>query len=166
MRINLIGNFATPGLNQDASILRGLLTNQFPDVVIHRVTSNQPECQEAEVNIFIEVMNPGLLTYAGYNVWIPNPEWTYKTWIPYIPMMDAIWVKTREAEEIFKQHTNKVQAHGREWKIIYGQLLKQFLEHKVFPPVIERELLKSLKNPAASSCAEDGLLRVLRNYDT
>lgn len=112
MRINLIGNFATPGLNQDASLLRGLLTNQFPDVVIQRVTSNQPECQEAEINIFIEVMNPGLLTYAGYNVWIPNPEWTYKTWIPYISMMDAIWVKTREAEEIFKQHTNKVRYIG------------------------------------------------------
>jgi hypothetical protein len=112
MRINLIGNFGTAGLNQDASILRGLLTNQFPDVVIHRVSSNQPECQEAEVNIFIEVMNPGLLTYAGYNVWIPNPEWTYKTWIPYISMMDAIWVKTREAEEIFKQHTKKVRYIG------------------------------------------------------
>jgi SprT protein len=65
----------------------------------------------------------------------------------------------------FEQHTNRVQGHGREWKIIYGQLLKQFLLHKIFPVDIERELLQSLKNPAASSCAEDGLLRVLRNYD-
>ena len=112
MRINLIGNFGSAGLNQDASILRGLLVNQFPDVVIHRVTSNQPECQEAEVNIFLEIVNPCLLTYAGYNVWIPNQDWTYKTWIPYISMMDAIWVKTREAEEIFKQHTKKVRYIG------------------------------------------------------
>ncbi len=66
----------------------------------------------------------------------------------------------------FEQHSNKVPAHGKEWKIIYGQLLQQFLLHKIFPPDIERELLQSLKNPAASSCAEDGLLRVLRNYDT
>ena len=65
----------------------------------------------------------------------------------------------------FEQHSDKVQAHGKEWKIIYGQLLQQFLLHKIFPPDIEKELLKSLKNPAASSCAEDGLLRVLRNYD-
>ncbi len=65
----------------------------------------------------------------------------------------------------FEQHTNRVQAHGKEWKMIYGQLLKQFLEHKVFPADIEKELLQSLKNPAASSCAEDGLLRVLRKYD-
>ena len=31
---------------------------------------------------------------------------------------------------------------------------------------IEKELLSSLKNPAASSCAEDDLIRVLRKYDT
>ncbi|MEI9808891.1 MAG: SprT-like domain-containing protein [Bacteroidota bacterium] len=65
----------------------------------------------------------------------------------------------------FEQFGNKVMAHGREWKAIYGQLLDQFLQHKIFPPDIEKEILLSLKNPAASSCAEDGLLRVLRRYD-
>ncbi len=71
----------------------------------------------------------------------------------------------------FEQHKNKVQAHGKEWKIIFGQLLQQFLsagsggQHKIFPADIEKELLQSLKNPAASSCAEAGLLRALRKYD-
>lgn len=65
----------------------------------------------------------------------------------------------------FERFGNKVDAHGKEWKIIYAGLLKQFLEHKVFPPDIEMELINSLKNPSASSCAEEGLLRVLRNYD-
>ena len=65
----------------------------------------------------------------------------------------------------FEQHSNRVLAHGKEWKTIYGQLLKQFVLNKIFPADIEKELLQSLKNPAASSCAEDGLLRVLRNYD-
>jgi len=72
----------------------------------------------------------------------------------------------------FEQHGRSVNAHGREWKSIYGQLLKQFLStpgsgavQRVFPPDIEQQLLLSLKNPAASSCAEDGLLRVLRKYD-
>jgi SprT protein len=65
----------------------------------------------------------------------------------------------------FEQYQNRVQAHGREWKMIFGQLLQQFVQHKIFPADIEHELLLSLKNPAASSCAEDGLLRVLRKYD-
>jgi SprT protein len=66
----------------------------------------------------------------------------------------------------FEQHGNKVMAHGHEWKMLYGRLLHQFLEHNIFPPDIKAELLLSLKNPAASTCAEDGLLRVLKRYDS
>jgi hypothetical protein len=66
----------------------------------------------------------------------------------------------------FEKYGNKVMAHGNQWKAMYGSLLKQFIENKVFPPDIEKELLISLKNPAASSCAEDDLIRVLRKYAT
>lgn len=66
----------------------------------------------------------------------------------------------------FEKHSNRVMAHGLEWKTIYGSLLKQFVENKIFPDDIEKELLASLKNPAASSCAEDDLIRALRKYDT
>jgi SprT protein len=65
----------------------------------------------------------------------------------------------------FEQFSNRVAAHGKEWKQVYGNLLHQFLQHNIFPPDIEKELQQSLKNPAATSCAEDGLLRVLRKYD-
>src|SRR6185295_7231652 len=66
----------------------------------------------------------------------------------------------------FEQFGNKVLSHGREWKAIYVNILAQFLQHRVFPNDIETELVRSLKNPAATTCAEDGLLRVLRKYDT
>jgi hypothetical protein len=66
----------------------------------------------------------------------------------------------------FEKYGNKVMAHGNEWKTLYASLLKQFIDNKIFPPDIEKELLMSLKNPAASSCAEDDLIRVLRKYDT
>ena len=66
----------------------------------------------------------------------------------------------------FEKYSNRVMAHGAEWKTIYGSLLKQFVENKNFPADIEKELMSSLKNPAASSCAEDDLIRVLRKYDT
>jgi SprT protein len=65
----------------------------------------------------------------------------------------------------FEQFGNKVAAHGKEWKQVYGKILAQFLQHKTFPADIEAELMVSLKNPAASSCAEDSLLKVLRRYD-
>jgi len=44
-------------------------------------------------------------------------------------------------------------------------MLDQFSQHKIFPADIEAELIKSLQKPAASTCAEDGLLRILRKYD-
>jgi hypothetical protein len=65
----------------------------------------------------------------------------------------------------FEQFGNKVLSHGREWKMVYGKLLEQFVRDKIFPADIEKELLASLKNPAATSCAEDGLVRILRKYD-
>jgi hypothetical protein len=48
---------------------------------------------------------------------------------------------------------------------MFGQLLAQFIKSKIFPADIEKELVASLSNPAASSCAEDGLMRILRRYD-
>lgn len=65
----------------------------------------------------------------------------------------------------FDKFGRNVASHGTEWKKMYGQLLQQFIEHKIFPNDIQSALMKSLRNPAASSCAEDGLLRVLRKYD-
>jgi SprT protein len=59
----------------------------------------------------------------------------------------------------------RVAAHGREWKTIFGELLAQFIEHDVFPPDIKEVLLRSLQNPAASSCADEVLLRALKKYD-
>ena len=65
----------------------------------------------------------------------------------------------------FEEYGNRVMAHGAEWKKIYANLLAQFLRNHTFPHDIQAALLSSLQNPAASTCAEDGLLRVLRRYD-
>ncbi len=65
----------------------------------------------------------------------------------------------------FDKYGHKVQSHGKEWKQIYGDLLAAFLGKKIFPQDIAKALHKSLSNPAASSCAEEDLMRVLRNYD-
>ncbi|MEZ5034502.1 MAG: SprT-like domain-containing protein [Chitinophagaceae bacterium] len=65
----------------------------------------------------------------------------------------------------YESHGNKVSSHGKEWKKIYGDILSHFVQQQTFPDDIEREVLQSLRNPAASSCAEENLMRVLRRYD-
>lgn len=66
----------------------------------------------------------------------------------------------------FEQYGRKVLAHGKEWKMIYGQILAEFIQKDFFPADVEHELKRSLRNPGASTCSEEGLQRVLRNYDT
>lgn len=65
----------------------------------------------------------------------------------------------------YEQYKHKVAAHGKEWKQQYSSLLAAFITQEVFPKDIEAALKKSLHNPAASSCAEEDLTRVLRKYD-
>lgn len=65
----------------------------------------------------------------------------------------------------FDQYGHRIAPHGREWKNTYGQVLKTFLAHNIFPDDIAAELRVSLQNPAAGTCAEDHLQRVLRKYD-
>lgn len=66
----------------------------------------------------------------------------------------------------FLKYGNRIASHGKEWKTTYGEILNRFVALKIFPADVEHEIKISMKNPAAGSCAEDGLLRVLRNHDT
>ncbi len=65
----------------------------------------------------------------------------------------------------YEKSGHRVAAHGPEWKNEFGKILAQFLLQKVFPADIEKALLHTLQNPAASSCGDEKLLRVLHNYD-
>ncbi len=65
----------------------------------------------------------------------------------------------------YERFGHRVQSHGQEWKEEFKKILAKFLLNKIFPPDIENTLMKTLKNPAASSCGDEQLLRVLRNYD-
>jgi hypothetical protein len=107
MRINIISNHRkNTGLSQDVKILCGLLTATFDkEVQIQLIQYVQPQCQEADVNIFLELLNPSLFSYAAKNIWIPNIEWTPLIWVPYMDMVNEIWAKTHEAERIIKDLT-------------------------------------------------------------
>jgi SprT protein len=65
----------------------------------------------------------------------------------------------------FMEFGNKVQSHGKEWKQIYRKMLEEFIHLSVFPNDILGALKKSLHDLPASSCADEGLMRILRKYD-
>ncbi|RYF92479.1 MAG: hypothetical protein EOO00_07230, partial [Chitinophagaceae bacterium] len=63
----------------------------------------------------------------------------------------------------FMRFGNRIQAHGKEWKKVYGEMLLDFLQLPVFPDDIRKSLMQSLHDLPASSCADESLMRVLRN---
>ena len=65
----------------------------------------------------------------------------------------------------FDRYGHRVAPHGKEWKTLFSHILAEFIRLNVFPADITKSLLDSLGNPAASSCADEQLLRVLRRYD-
>ncbi len=135
MRVNIIGNHhKDTGVSQDVQILHGLIIHVLgKETQIRHIPHYWPQCPQAEVNFFVEVINPSLFTCAAKNIWIPNPEWCYKTWEPYGKMVDEIWVKTHEAEKLFEQwgvHTRYVG-----WTSIDKVFPEKKNYHKAIVPV-------------------------------
>jgi predicted SprT family Zn-dependent metalloprotease len=65
----------------------------------------------------------------------------------------------------YMQYANSVASHGKEWKQHFSSILKQFVGKGYLPHDVEAALRQSIQNPAASSCADDDLMRVLKRYD-
>jgi len=65
----------------------------------------------------------------------------------------------------FEQYRNRVEAHGKEWKALYGKLLAQFIQLEIFPEDIRKSLQKTLLSPAATANGETALLLILRKYN-
>ncbi len=65
----------------------------------------------------------------------------------------------------FIKHHNRVQPHGQEWKAAFAEILTIFIVKGIFPNDVQAALKNSINNPAASSCADVPLLRVLKTYD-
>ncbi len=64
-----------------------------------------------------------------------------------------------------EKYGHKIQAHGKQWKDEYGKILSEFIPKKIFPAEIQKLLTDTLKNPAASTCADPHLTRELKKYD-
>jgi SprT protein len=65
----------------------------------------------------------------------------------------------------FMEHGHRVKAHGKEWKLFYAHMLRDFLCLDIFPEDIRLAFRKTIHDLPASSCADEGLTKVLRNYD-
>ncbi|HPH83104.1 MAG TPA: SprT-like domain-containing protein [Flavobacteriales bacterium] len=60
---------------------------------------------------------------------------------------------------------NRVKPHGNEWKQEFKKHMIPFLNTEVFPQEVLIHVKGYISNPAASSCVDEDLMRVLRLFD-
>jgi SprT protein len=65
----------------------------------------------------------------------------------------------------FNEYKNSVSPHGREWKTNFKKLMQPFLSPDIFPLEVFYALRKYMENPAATSCTDLRLLKVLKLHD-
>lgn len=66
---------------------------------------------------------------------------------------------------VYLKFDNKVKPHGEEWKLEFGKLIYEALQHSPLPKDIENALMRSISSLKASSCTDVDLYRVLKKYD-
>lgn len=65
----------------------------------------------------------------------------------------------------WNEYKRKAKPHGQEWKNNFKKMMRPFFEQSIFPPDIRQAIVKYLENPAASSCTDLNLFRILKQYD-
>lgn len=66
----------------------------------------------------------------------------------------------------YQDFKHKVKPHGEEWKNNFKSLIQPFLKLNIFPADIVIAINSYMNNPAASSCTDLNLYRILKKYDS
>lgn len=107
MRFNLVTNTDNGvGLEADAKLLKNLLESwgHIAKLVHYKKQNEIEECPQADVNLFLEVVQYDVIKRAKQNWLIPNPEW-FALWnhANGLPQMDRFLCKTKETLRIFSE---------------------------------------------------------------
>ena len=65
----------------------------------------------------------------------------------------------------WNEYQRKAKPHGQEWKDNFKKMMQPFYEQDIFPGDVKDAIRNYLQNPAASSCTDMNLFRMLKKYD-
>lgn len=100
-RVNIIVNSRNAyGLQQDSILLHGSINAFFKDVEVQVLHHTMSRPEPADINFFLEVLNPMHMVYAKTNVFIPNQERYCSSWDDVLPKL-TVWCKTQEGKRFF-----------------------------------------------------------------
>jgi hypothetical protein len=67
--------------------------------------------------------------------------------------------------EKLRHRMRRYPPHGRDWKREFGTILEPFVAAELLPDDIATALATFMRNPAAASCSDRGLVLALAKYD-
>lgn len=70
----------------------------------------------------------------------------------------VVWIDTQDRKR-------RPQPHGTQWKQAFRELMQPFMVPHIIPPPVLFPLAAYLKNPRASTSADQELARVLKSFD-
>jgi hypothetical protein len=121
------------GLGRDFNLIKNLLEGWGHEVRGVNLGLQRQEVttpvEDADVNIFLEVMNGDIFNRARQNWFVPNQEWYHFEWDHWLPGLSAIMCKTHEAERAFRDHGVPVE------KLFHTG----FESEDLYDPTIERK---------------------------
>lgn len=95
---NIITNLTNgAGLQRDYELLKRLLESYGHKVTGTMFNAVAPTFRRHDVNIFLEVVTPQWIQYASENWIVPNTEWWYPCWDPFLPRINKVLLKTQDA---------------------------------------------------------------------
>lgn len=65
----------------------------------------------------------------------------------------------------FERFGNRVKPHGNEWKECYKELMRPIMRLDIFPEDVRNAIIGYMRDPGASSCSDENLMRVMKRYD-
>ena len=99
----------------DGTFSRELIgfTTDIEERIQREAARRKMEIERMRTERTLETVSKILFKYADINVLIPNQEWYYRSWVPYLEDIDFILVKTKYAEDLFKSLVSKISSPQR-----------------------------------------------------
>lgn len=67
--------------------------------------------------------------------------------------------------EAYVYYGKRISPHGQEWKISFKKILTGYTNRGFLPDDVEQAVKKYMQDPAARSCVDENLIRVLKKHD-
>ena len=116
MKINIIYHDFSSNVVIDAEVLSFIFKKfkEKPKPVL--VNVNNYNCEEAEINIFIEKINYCYFSKAKYNIFIPNQQYLHKNQLELLNCFDAIFAKSNYTYDVLKQYVDVEKIEYIGWR--------------------------------------------------